>query len=138
MLFIGLIACVNGIRVWCLLCKFEVALHRSFSVVSAMRAFPVIVMLPFCQQSVCSRHVLHTLSLSPQSYRSDLRSKSYSQQQLSLTQIAGVKSIFPCYFSQLQSFFSCYTSGVTTFCPNAPFSPEYSLVSDTTQNSTCY
>ena len=50
MLFIGLIACVNGIRVWCLLCKFEVALHRSFTVVSAMRAFTVIVMLPFCQQ----------------------------------------------------------------------------------------
>lgn len=50
MFFTGLIVCVNGIRVWRFLRKFEVALHRSFTIVGAMRTFPVIVMLPFCQQ----------------------------------------------------------------------------------------
>lgn len=49
MLFIGLIVCVNGIRVWRFISKFKVALYRCFTVMSAMRTFPVIVMLPFCQ-----------------------------------------------------------------------------------------
>lgn len=66
MLFIGLIVCMNGIRVWCFLSKFKVAFHRSFTVVSAMRTFPVIVMLPFCQQflQVISRKIYGSVKLS--------------------------------------------------------------------------
>lgn len=43
MFFTGLIVCVSGIRVWHLLSTFEVALHRRFTAVSAMRTLPVIV-----------------------------------------------------------------------------------------------
>ena len=65
MLFIGLILCMNGIGVWCFLSKFKVALHRSFTVVSAMRTFPVIVMLPFCLQflQVISRKIYGSVRL---------------------------------------------------------------------------
>ncbi len=66
MLFIGLIVCMNGIGVWCFLSKFKVVFHRSFTVVSAMRTFPVIVMLPFCQQflQVISRKIYGSVKLS--------------------------------------------------------------------------
>lgn len=65
MLFIGLILCMNGIGVWCFLSKFKVAFHRSFTVVNAMRTFPVIVMLPFCLQflQVISRKIYGSVRL---------------------------------------------------------------------------
>ncbi|KMK06440.1 hypothetical protein ABW11_00170 [Pluralibacter gergoviae] len=50
MFFTGPIVCVNGISVWSFLRKFEVALHRGFTIVGVMGTFPVIIILPFCQQ----------------------------------------------------------------------------------------
>ncbi len=46
----------------------------------------------------------------------------YSQQQLFPPQVAVIKKFSLC-FQRVKTALSCYNSGATTFCPDAPFQP---------------